>query len=189
MPAAFATSNFLIGWGIGAPVLGLLSDRLASRRVPILLGGLACFAPVLTLVYLPGLPQWAVYPLLLLSGIGGSASVTGFAVTREIVRPEVVATAMALVNIVPIILSSALQPFIGWLLDLQWTGVLVDGARHYEVAAFRIAFIPLIVLAVATIVAALAIREPKRASFNPPARPLSRARWTPSKKHKKEPPA
>lgn len=157
--AADATSMFFLGWAVGAPVTGWISDRTARRKGTILVGGAACFVAVLTLIYVPGLPGWAPYALLAASGFAGSSSVTGFAVVREINRPESAATAMALVNILPMAGAAMLQPFIGWLLDLQWSGVEIAGARHYAVDAYRMAFIPFVVWAVVTVAASLAIAE------------------------------
>ena len=39
-------------------------------------------------MYVPGLPVWSVYALLVLSGFAGASSVTGFAVIREINGPR-----------------------------------------------------------------------------------------------------
>ena len=157
--AATATSMFFLGWAVGSPSIGWISDRTRRRRLTILVGGIACFASALTLMYVPGLPVWSAYVLLAFSGFSGASSVTGFAVVREINRPESAATAMALVNILPMAGASILQPFIGWLLDLQWTGEEIDGARVYAVSAYRMAFIPFVVWAVGTVIASLAIVE------------------------------
>ncbi len=157
--AAFASSLYLIGWAFGAPVVGWLSDHFRTRRIPILAGGFLCFASVLTLVYVPGLPAWAVYPLLLSCGVGGCGSIIGFAVIREINRAEDAATAMGVANLLPMALSALLQPVIGWILDTQWTGRWSDGAKVYDAAAFRFAFLTLVACAVATVVCGLLIRE------------------------------
>ncbi len=171
--AAAASSMFLVGWAIGAPVLGWISDRAASRKRPILVGGIICFAAVLTLIFVPGLPAWSIYALLLTSGFAGSTSIIAFAVIREINRPEDVATAIAVSNLLPMALSAGLQPLMGWILDLQWTGRILDGARLYDVGAYRVAFLILVVCGVACIAASLMIRETNARSVVGPASPPS----------------
>lgn len=157
--AAGAASMFLVGWAFGAPTLGWISDRLAQRRMPALVGGIVSFACVLIVIYVPGLPRWSVYPLMFLCGFSGSASIIAFAVIREINRPQDVATAMGIANLLPMAISAALQPFIGWLLDLQWTGAWVDGAKVYEAGAFRLAFLTLVVSGIGAVVSGLMLRE------------------------------
>lgn len=34
-----------------------------------------------------------------------------------------------------------LQPAVGWVLDLLWSGQLVDGVRHYGIEAYRSGFL------------------------------------------------
>ncbi len=97
--------------------------------------------------------------LLLIGGIASGATPVGFAFTREHNRAERAATAMGLVNLLNMGTAAAFQPLLGWLLDLNWDGRLVEGARIYSVGTFRIAFLSMVVLGVAGIVAALLVRE------------------------------
>jgi len=45
-----------------------------------------------------------------------------------------------------------LQPAVGWVLDLLWTGQVVDGVRHYSMEAYRSGFLLMLVwLALSTL--------------------------------------
>ena len=78
--------------------------------------------------------------LFFLNGFGGSAMVISFGAVRELNRPENSATALALLNMGVVGSGAVMQPLVGWLLDLNWTGDTLDGARVYGEHAYSIAF-------------------------------------------------
>lgn len=157
--AAAGTSMILIGWGMGAASLGWLSDHLHRRRAPLLGGAILSFAAILVVIYVPGLPIWAVFVLLFANGFFGGSSPIGFAVCRENCRAAVSSTSMGIANAVTMAMSAVFQPVVGWLLDLAWEGRMVDGARVYSVHSYKVAFLSLAACAVVAVVAAYAIRE------------------------------
>ena len=157
--AAVSTSLYLIGWGIGAPLLGGLSDRAGRRRMPMLIGMIASFVSLLALIYVPGLPLFGVQVLLFVSGFAGGAGVIAFAAAREHNRPEAAGAMAGTVNMTTMSLSAALQPFVGWLLDLQWDGRMEAGARIYSVEAYQVAFICLAVCGVLSVGGCLLTRD------------------------------
>ncbi len=159
-PAAAAmTSIFLIGHAIGSVLMGWFSDRIRRRKPPMVIGTVVTTATTTALIFIPDLPLLAGQALLLIGGIASGATPVGFAFTREHNRAERAATAMGLVNLLNMGTAAAFQPLLGWLLDLNWDGRLVEGARIYSVGTFRIAFLSMVVLGVAGIVAALLVRE------------------------------
>jgi hypothetical protein len=52
-----------------------------------------------------------------------------------------------------------LQPAIGWLLDRQWSGALVNGARIYAARDFEVAFTLIVGWAILTCVLTALTRE------------------------------
>jgi hypothetical protein len=52
-----------------------------------------------------------------------------------------------------------MQPLIGWLLDMNWTGTIVDGARVYSASAYTSALSSLLVVNIAALVGTLLLRE------------------------------
>ena len=157
--AAGSTSLILLGWGIGAPLIGWFSDRIRSRRIPLLGGAILAFSAILGIIYIPGLPLWSVFILLFLNGFFGGSAVISYASCRESCRKAVSGTSMGFVNTILIVLSAVFQPLIGWFLDLGWAGRIVDGARIYSVGTYRMAFLSLVACAVVAVVAALLTRE------------------------------
>ncbi|MBE0531283.1 MAG: MFS transporter [Rhodospirillales bacterium] len=157
--AAFTTTLMLVGWAIGAPVAGWISDHLGRRRAPMVVSSMAALATLAAALYLPGLPLLAVQGLLLVHGIFSGAMVLSFATARENNRPRVSATAVGFVNMAVMAMSAGFQPLIGWLLDLGWDGRLVDGGRVYAPATFKAALVTLLVAGVVACLAALMTRE------------------------------
>jgi MFS family permease len=157
--AAGLASLTFAGWGIGAPTIGWLSDRIGRRRVPMAACAVAGGALLAAMVFGPTWPLWAVALLLFLQGFAGSGMVLGFAVVKERNDPASAASAMAVVNTFVVGSGALLQPLIGWLLDRNWSGGVADGARVYDAGAYAAALAVLPPLFALALLAALATRE------------------------------
>ena len=157
--AAASTSIYLVGFGIGAPLLGWLSDRIGRRRSPMLIGTVAAFIALLALIYVPGLPLAAVQALLFVSGFAGSSCLVSYAVARENNRPDAAGAMAGTVNMTAMTLSALGQPFVGWILDLEWDGRMAAGAPVYSPEAYHTAFLCLALSGAVAVAAALATRE------------------------------
>lgn len=157
--AAASMSVILASWGLGAPILGWLSDRIQSRKIPILAGTVLSFGAILFLIYVPGLPRWLIFGLLATNGFTGAAVVTCYAAGRENTRAAVSGTTMGLINALSMGLTAIYQPLIGLLLDLGWEGRIDEGARVYSVATYQMAFLSLVACAALAVAAALYMRD------------------------------
>ena len=157
--AGTVTSVTFIGWGAGAPLIGWLSDRIGKRRSPLIAGLTLSASSLVAILYLPGVPLWGVGVLCFGIGFGGSAQIVCYALVREHNPPHSSGTAIGMVNALVTGAGALFQPMIGWLLDLSWEGVLVDGARVYAVGAYNLAFSVLVAGCVIGILCAAAMRE------------------------------
>ena len=138
--AGTVTSVTFIGWGIGAPLIGWFSDRIGKRRSPLIAGMILSALSLVAILYLPGIPLWGVAVLCFGIGFGGSAQIVCFALVREHNLPQYSGTAIGMVNALVTGAGALFQPMIGWLLDLSWDGLMVDGARVYAIGAYNLAF-------------------------------------------------
>jgi MFS family permease len=157
--AAMAASLTLVGWAIGSPLLGWLSDRLRRRRAPML--ATACFNLVAwsALLYLP-LPLPAALVLLFVVGLAAGGAILSYAAGRESAPSAVAGAAVAFVNMAGIGFGALVQPLIGLLLDAAWDGAMREGARVYGDEAFALALLVVPgAMALAALAAALT-REP-----------------------------
>lgn len=125
--AAFATGLIFIGWGVGGPLSGWLSDK-ARRRKPFMIGS-ALFGLIFTsiFVYYPYLNQNLAYILFFCFGFTNIGVAIAYAVSTEIHDRKVVGTSIAFTNMTSIFIGASLQPLVGFMIDL------VSGHRGYDV--------------------------------------------------------
>lgn len=157
--AAFCVSMMLFGWAAGAPAAGWLSDRIGRRKTPIL--GAAAVQVVLmgTIVLAPGIPISVLTVMMFAIGMAGSGMVISFALAREVTDPVIHGSVSGIVNALTVASGAILQPVIGVLLDWQWDGTLVEGARSYSADQFRLAFWSLLAWTATGAVLATRLRE------------------------------
>ena len=157
--AATVTSAVFVGWGIGAPLYGWLSDYIGRRRSPALVGLLLQTSALAAAVYVPGLPLTALAGLCGLVGFFGSAQIVCFALARENHSPRLSGTAIGFVNGMVTGAGALFQPLVGLLLDMAWDGQTALGARVYDTAAYQMAFASVIVCCIGGFLCLLAVRE------------------------------
>ena len=157
--AASITSTVFLGWAVGAPLIGWTSDHIGRRRAPLMLGLVLCIITMSAILFIPGLSVPTLMALCFACGFGGSSQISGFAAARENNPPEVSATAIGLVNGLVTGAGALFQPLLGWLLDLNWKGEMVAGARVYDTGAYRIALSAVIIGCVIGFFCSLAMRE------------------------------
>ncbi len=137
--AGYAMSMVFAGWLVGGPLTGLLSDYMGKRTTAIrigILGALACLIPV---IYFPSISIYAVYVLLFLVGLFSSAELLSFSLAIELNSVKAKATAAAFTNFVISCGDAVVQPFVGFLLDKNWGGVIENGIRAYDTKTYQIA--------------------------------------------------
>ena len=157
--AAGVSSMLFFGWAIGAPAMGWLSD-FQGRRKPVLLGGILCNTLLFSVILFAGFSAPAVMSVLFfVLGLSGSMMTVVFGSMREVNSPRHSATAMGLVNMCVVGSGAVMQPVIGWLLDLNWDGRIVDGVRIYAADAYTTAFTVLIGSNFLALVCILLLRE------------------------------
>jgi MFS family permease len=157
--AATVTSAVFVGWALGAPLYGWLSDYIGRRRAPALVGLILQTAALIAVVYVPGLPLAWVAALCALVGFFGSAQIVCFALVRENHPPGLSGTAIGFVNGMVTGAGALFQPLVGFLLDLAWGGQTSLGARIYDTGAYQLAFLSLIACGIGGFFCLLAVRE------------------------------
>jgi len=157
--AAGSASFLLLGWGIGSPLGGWVSDYIGRRKPPLVLGALISLTTYSCIIYIPGLPLGAVQALLLINGIGGATMVLCFATAREHNVAAAGSAAVGLVNTATMGFSAASQPLVGWILDINWDGGMENGVRVYDIVAFKWGLFTLVGSSAFALIAALLVRE------------------------------
>jgi MFS family permease len=159
--AGFHLSFGALGFMLGGPALGHLSDRvMRERRRPILLSALAHTA--LWALFLGSAPLRPGAGLAaLMAGLGFTAAglLLCLACAKELSPPETMGISTALVNGGGFFGAAVLQIVLGAVLDSRWEGAMVAGARVYPLAAYLKAFSLCLVIMTGTCLAAFFIRE------------------------------
>ena len=137
--AATAVSTIFIGFAIGAPIGGWLSDRL-EKRLPIMaIGTITGFLLLLTIVFYPHLSAKLVSILLFAFGFCLSGFLLSFSLMREINLLVFTATAMGFMNAFNAALGAITDPLLGYVLDASWDGKIVNGVRIFSPHAYQVA--------------------------------------------------
>ncbi len=156
--AGLANSLLFLGFILGAPLMGYISDRLHRRKFPMLIGASGAAIVMMMIIYLPGLTESNIQSLMFLLGLLYSCQAIVFAVGRELSPGEAAGTAMAVTNMIVMLGAMLLQPLVGHLLDfslskhtsdIPLTGVAIDNLQKlYTVDdyQFALSIIPLGIL-------------------------------------------
>ena len=129
--AASIVSMLFFGMIFGSPVFGWLSNYMRQRRLPMVMGSIACFLLVLILLYVPISNLMLLFVLFFAIGFTSAAQVLGYPVIAENNRADVTATALGLASILILGLGYGLGlPFVGWLLDTGLKSQMPLSAYH-----------------------------------------------------------
>ncbi|HVO09497.1 MAG TPA: MFS transporter [Vicinamibacteria bacterium] len=131
--AVMRSATVPLGWIVGCPLLGFLSDRLGRRRPVMLAGALVLLACVAWILHGPAglLPP---YLLGLLAGVASGAAMIPYTVIKEANPPAVSGTATGVVNFLNFTFSALLGPVFGWLLRSAAGGAESMTRAHYQAA-------------------------------------------------------
>ncbi len=157
--AAGMASLLLVGFGVGSPLAGGLSDRLGRRKPPLVTGAALAMASLALLIYGPSLPVPARGLLFFATGACCGAMSICFAMVREANGAEVRGLAVAFLNTAVVATGALFQPLLGALLDWRWQGETIGGARLYRAEHYDTAFAPLIVFLLASMVLGFFLRD------------------------------
>jgi MFS family permease len=127
-----------IGWIIGCPLLGLLSDRIGKRK-PVILGGSAVLFVCLAWILYGRTDVFPPYVIGLIAGIASGAAMLLYTVIKEVNPPQLGGTATGVVNFLNFTLSALLAPVFAWVLER------VSGdAGQRELQHYQTTFVPLL---------------------------------------------
>ena len=136
--AVLRTAMVPLGWIIGCPLLGFVSDRL-GRRKPVIIGAAAVLMICLGWILFGATNVLPPYVLALIAGIASGAAMIPYTVIKEANPPQFGGTATGVVNFLNFTFSALLGPVFGWLLR-----ELSGGSGELQRQHYQIAFAPLL---------------------------------------------
>jgi nitrate/nitrite transporter NarK len=152
-------SLLLVAWACGGPFVGILSDRLHSRK-PLYVAGTVVAALGWCAVFLVrGMPLPLLVGVLVTIGVASSVVMIGFAYAKESAPAALAGSTGGVINMGNMLGGMIMQPAVGWVLDRYWDGALAAGARVYSFEAFRAGFSLMLAWSVVAVILALFTRE------------------------------
>ena len=150
--SAAITSTLLVAWAVGGPVLGALSDRIGYRKPICLAGNIISCAGWSIVLFVPHIPIWLLTTLAAIIGFASGGIIISFAFAKESVPPSLGGTVSGVCNMGFMTRPMVLQPVMGWILDGKWKGVMENGTRIYDLAAYQSAFTVMICWSVLSVI-------------------------------------
>jgi MFS family permease len=150
-----------LGWIIGCPLLGFVSDRLGRRKPVILAGALVLLGCLAWILYGP-VDVLPPYVLGIVAGVASGAAMLPYTVIKEANPPEVSGTATGVVNFLNFTFSALLGPVFGAVLRGASGGADTMALEHYQAA-----FEPLLYGVGLAIVLTLVLKETGSAVRSP----------------------
>lgn len=130
--AAFAVGLIFIGWVIGGPIFGHLSDKIGKRKPLMLLSGVCGVIFTSIFVFVPNLSPFMLYTVFFFFGVTNSGVALAYALSTELSQRIVIGTTIAFTNMMSIFVGAGLQPLVGFLVDRH------AGERGYHVDLLRL---------------------------------------------------
>jgi MFS family permease len=137
-----AVAMVFLGWALGGPIMGYISDKIKRRRLPLMLGSLLSSICLALFVFLPNLTHTQINWLLFFTGFFSGAEVIVFAVGRENCHPRLAGTVFAVTNFV-VVGCAIFQIIVGKILDYSWSGSVYEQAKVYNSSDYQLAMIVL----------------------------------------------
>jgi MFS family permease len=160
--SAHTMSMLFIGWAIGAPLSGYLSDKFANRVMPLFIGAIGGLVTIYTVLYVEHLSYAMLNMMILFYGIFTSTEIIVFVMGKEISKTRISGTVFAVVNMIVTLLGAVLQPTVGWILDIFGHRILTQGHYVYQIADYQKALSVLPLSMVLVILLCFIFREPKK---------------------------
>lgn len=140
LDAGSAISMVFVGWCLGAPLSGMLADRVGRRPI-MQLGSLLCLLSMLLILYVP-LSSLPLHGLVFLFGLGNSGLVAAYTIVGELHPKRSAGLALAIANMATVLLGAVFSPAVGAALDYLWQKepIMVDHFPVYAVNDYYLVF-------------------------------------------------
>ena len=156
--AVTLAASIPIGWMIGCPLLGFISDRL-GRRKPVIFGGTIMLLAVVTWVLFGNPEILRGHIVGILMGIASGAAMIPYTVIKEANPPELGGTATGVVNFLNFTFSALLGPLFGArLLEMP------KNDTNLALAHYQAGFQPLLYGIIVALILTLFLKETGPAS-------------------------
>ena len=142
-----------VGWIIGCPLVGFISDRI-GRRKPVIIAGAGVLMVALAWILFGRTGVFPPYTIGLVAGMASGVAMLPYTIIKEANPPQFGGTATGVVNFLNFTFSALLGPIFAWVLHHVSGGTAQLESEHYQRA-----FAPLLLGIVCAIVLTLLLKE------------------------------
>lgn len=157
--ASLVTSMIFFGTIFGSPVIGLISDMLGKRLLPMKVCGFISLGIMFFIMFDSHLSFSALLVLYFLLGFITSSQVISYPAIAESNSHQLAGSALGFASVLIMLGPAVLQPLFGWMLDLNWSHKMLNGIPEYGISDFRLALFVLPITFVIAIVLCYFARE------------------------------
>lgn len=157
--AAMEVSFIFVGFAIGAPILGWLSDYMGRRKPLMYLGTAIALISMLIILYMPNLSLNMLRINMFVFGLGISGFLICFTMVREIHILALTATAVAFMNTFDAFLGAITDPLVGRFLDISSQYKLLNGLPNFSAHDYHLALLTLPLYLVISLILLVFIKE------------------------------
>jgi MFS family permease len=158
-----SASLLWLGLAAGCFAVPKWSDKIKSRKLPVIVGIVVQISALALLLYVPELNLVAAMVLYFVFGLGNAAHMLAFSTAADVVKPSQIGTSAAIVNGIMFIVGGIMISRPGVRIGLG----VEAGMEPKSLALAQYAALPLMVAIVAALAIACAMREtyPRLRSF------------------------
>ena len=157
--ASIYTTVALGAYGVTSLLIGWFSDKIGLRKPLIIGGNVLATLGWLGLTSLPWQSGWSGMLLYILVGISASQIVITFAVVKEVVPSYMNGIALAFLNAGVFLGVAILQTMFGWMMDISWNGVKIDGVVQYTFENYMYGLLFFTFISLVGVVASVFVKE------------------------------
>jgi MFS family permease len=135
--ASLACATIWVGIGVGSPLSGWISEYIERRCLVLTICAAAGIISSIFIIYFTvSLPL--LYVFLFTLGISGGGQSLAFCVVHDNSHPKSIGAAIGLNNMATVAGGAILQPIIGYLLYMNWDGVISGRTPVYSAYDYRL---------------------------------------------------
>ena len=137
--AARTISAMFLGWAVGAPLAGYISDKTGRRVLPLVFGAALSLICISVVLYWPGLSYVSLNVWLFLYGVFSATEIIVFVMAKENSGAKLSGTVFAATNMIVTLGGVIFQPLVGQLLDMFGEKTAELGEHVYRAVDYQMA--------------------------------------------------
>jgi MFS family permease len=157
--ASLVATMIFLGTILGSPFVGWLSDFMGRRRLLMIIGAILSLLILLAIMFIPVLHFYSLLILFLLLGFFTSTQIISYPLIAESNPRYLTGTSTSLAAILIMGGGAVFQPLFGWLIDLHWHQIFLQGIPYYSRSNFLYGMSIMPIAFLVSLIAAFFLRE------------------------------